>query len=184
MIMKTAAGPSHLKGIVKMRHVVSCFGYGYFIISFTLSKASYASYAIRYAASLENVFMVLSGMSNMEQLQDNTSYMKEFEPLTESEQEGIQKVVEALSKLPTIPCTKCRYCVDGCPKKINIPGLFQAYNNIIQFGDNEVSRRNYTQAIKDHGMASECIGCGKCETSCPQHLEIRKLLKDVTKVFE
>ena len=148
------------------------------------SKASYASYAIRYAASLENVFMVLSGMSNMEQLQDNTSYMKEFEPLTESEQEGIQKVVEALSKLPTIPCTKCRYCVDGCPKKINIPGLFQAYNNIIQFGDNEVSRRNYTQAIKDHGMASECIGCGKCETSCPQHLEIRKLLKDVTKVFE
>lgn len=146
--------------------------------------ASYASFAVRYAASLENVCMVLSGMSDLKQLKDNLSYMKEFAPLTETEQAGIRKVVEALSKLPTIPCTKCRYCVDGCPKKIHIPGLFQAYNHVVQFGDNEVSRRSYMQVIKESGRASSCIGCGKCEKICPQHLEIRNLLKEVSKVFE
>ena len=148
------------------------------------ANASYASFAVRYAASLENVFMVLSGMSDYDQLMDNASYMKEFKPLSKSEQERIEKVVETLSKLPTIACTKCRYCVDGCPKKINIPGLFQAYNNVIQFGDNEISRRSYTQVIKDSNLASTCIRCGKCEKSCPQHLEIRELLKEVTKMFE
>ena len=121
-----------------------------------LSDASYASFAVRYAASLEHVFMVLSGMSDMAQLGDNTSYMREFQPLTAEEQQGIVKVVEALEKLPTIPCTKCRYCVDDCPQKINIPGLFQAYNNVIQFGDNAVSRRNYNMAIKDRGLAGSC----------------------------
>ncbi len=147
-------------------------------------EASYASFAVRYAASLENVFMVLSGMSDFAQLEDNTSYMKDFVPLTEEEQTGIAKVVEELEKLPTIPCTKCRYCVDGCPQKINIPALFQAYNNVIQFGDNAISRKSYAGAIKDHGLSSDCIECGLCEEQCPQHLEIRSLLKDVTKMFE
>ncbi len=146
-------------------------------------EASYASFAIRYVASLEHVFMVLSGMSDFAQLEDNTSYMKDFVPLSEKEQEGIRKVVEELEKLPTIPCTKCRYCVDGCPKKINIPALFTAYNNVIQFGDNAISRKRYEEAIKDNGLASDCIGCGKCENSCPQHLEIRKLLEKVTEMF-
>ena len=147
-------------------------------------NASCASFAVRYAASLENVFMVLSGMSDYEQLVDNTSYMKDFEPLTEEEQAGIKKVVEELAKLPTIPCTKCRYCVDGCPQKINIPALFTAYNNVIQFGDNAVSRRSYENAISERGLASACVECGLCEEQCPQHLEIRDLLKDVTKMFE
>jgi len=148
------------------------------------SKASYASFAVRYAASLENVFMVLSGMSDFAQLSDNVSYMKEFIPLTEEEQGGIVKVVEELAKLPTIVCTKCRYCVEGCPQKINIPGLFQAYNNVIQFGDNVVSRRSYGNAVRDCGLASSCVSCGMCEEQCPQHLEIRELLKDVAKMFE
>ena len=147
-------------------------------------KASYASFAVRYAASLEHVFMVLSGMSDYEQLLDNTSYMKDFEPLSEKEQDGITRVVEELAKLPTIPCTKCRYCVDGCPQKINIPGLFQAYNNVIQFGDNAVSRRSYANAISERGLASACVECGLCEEQCPQHLQIRSLLKDVAKMFE
>ncbi len=147
-------------------------------------NASYASFAVRYAASLENVFMVLSGMSGYEQLLDNTSYMKDFVPLSEEEQAGITKVVEELAKLPTIPCTKCRYCVDGCPQKINIPGLFQAYNNVIQFGDNAVSRRRYEDAISERGLASACVECGLCEEQCPQHLEIRSLLKDVANMFE
>ena len=146
--------------------------------------ASYASFAVRYVASLDNVFMVLSGMSDYEQLVDNTSYMKEFVPLSEAEQEGIAKVVEALAKLPTIACTKCRYCVDGCPQNINIPGLFQAYNNVVQFGDNAVTRRSYKQAIKDRGLASSCVKCGLCEEQCPQHLEIRELLEKVAEVFE
>lgn len=147
-------------------------------------EASYASFAVRYAASLEQVFMVLSGMSDFAQLADNTSYMREFTPLSEEEQTGISRVVEELSKLPTIACTKCRYCVDGCPQKINIPGLFQAYNNVVQFGDNAISRRNYEQAVKDHGLASACVECGLCEEQCPQHLEIRDLLKDVKELFE
>lgn len=148
------------------------------------SKVSYASYAVRYVASLEHVFMVLSGMSDLEQLVDNTSYMRNFEPLTETEQDAIKKVVEELEKLPTIPCTKCRYCVDGCPQKINIPGVFQAYNRVIQFGDNAVSRRNYDMAVEGHGLPSSCVECGVCEEQCPQHLEIRELLKTITKTFE
>ena len=148
------------------------------------ANASFASFAVRYTASLDNVFMVLSGMSDYEQLLDNTSYMKEFKPLSDVEQESIAKVVDVLSKLPTIACTKCRYCVDGCPQNINIPGLFQAYNNVVQFGDNAISRRSYTQAIKDRGLASACVKCGLCEEQCPQHLEIRDLLEKVTEVFE
>ena len=148
------------------------------------ANASFASFAVRYTASLDNVFMVLSGMSDYEQLLDNTSYMKEFKPLSDVEQESIAKVVDVLSKLPTIACTKCRYCVDGCPQNINIPGLFQAYNNVVQFGDNAISRRSYTQAIKDRGLASACVKCGLCEEQCPQHLEIRELLEKVTEVFE
>jgi len=147
-------------------------------------EASYASFAVRYAASLEHVFMVLSGMSDFAQLSDNTSYMKEFKPLTDEEQAGIARVVEELEKLPTIPCTKCRYCVDGCPQKINIPALFQAHNNVIQFGDNAVSRRSYENAISERGLASACVECGLCEEQCPQHLEIRSLLKDIVKMFE
>ena len=148
------------------------------------AEASYASFAVRYVASLDNVFMVLSGMSDYEQLVDNTSYMKDFVPLSEAEQEGIAKVVEELAKLPTIACTKCRYCVDDCPQKINIPGLFQAYNNVVQFGDNEVTRKGYAHVIKDRGLASACVKCGLCEGHCPQHLEIRDLLEKVAEVFE
>lgn len=148
------------------------------------ANASFASFAVRYAASLDQVFMVLSGMSDLKQLADNTSYMKEFVPLSEEEQKGIDKVVEILEKLPTIPCTRCRYCVDGCPQKINIPALFKAYNNVVQFGDNEVTRRGYEQAVKDHGKASDCIACGLCEEQCPQHLEIRELLKKMAETFE
>lgn len=147
--------------------------------------ASLASFAIRYVASLDNVMVVLSGMSNIEQLEDNTSYMKDFQPLSEAEQQGIQKVVEELKKLPTIPCTKCRYCVEGCPKKILIPDIFSAYNNTIQFGSNPITLRGYAQAVAgEHGKPSDCVKCGKCEKQCPQHLEIRELLTKMTETFE
>lgn len=147
------------------------------------AEASYASYAIRYAASLDNVMLVLSGMSDMEQLLDNISYMKDFTPLTKEEKEAIAEVVEELSKLPTIACTKCRYCVEGCPKKIPIPDVFEDYNMTVQFGVNDVNRGNYARHTAEAGRAEECIRCGKCEGQCPQHLAIRELLVKVAETF-
>lgn len=145
--------------------------------------ASYASYAIRYAASLDNVMLVLSGMSNPAQLRDNTSYMKEFEPLSDREKAAIGQVVEELSKLPTIACTKCRYCVEGCPKRIAIPDVFEDYNMTVQFGVNDVNRGSYARHTADAGRAEDCIRCGKCEGQCPQHLQIRELLVQVAGTF-
>ena len=149
-------------------------------------KASYASYAVRFAASLDNVMVVLSGMSNEEQLEDNTSYMEQFKPLNDTEQQAIREVVEELRKLPTIACTKCRYCVDGCPQKILIPDQFEAYNLMIQFGDTPASRQSYKWAVgePEHGKASACVRCGKCEKQCPQHLPIRELLAKMAEVYE
>lgn len=146
-------------------------------------KASFASYAIRYAASLEHVVMVLSGMSNQEQLMDNISYMKELVPLLGRERQAIKKTVEELNRLPLIPCTKCRYCVEGCPKKIMIPDLFEDYNMVVQFGMTEANRGRYRIHTAEHGKADECIHCGRCESQCPQHLEIKELIDKVAAVF-
>jgi hypothetical protein len=145
---------------------------------------SYASYAIRFAAGFEQNIMVLSGMSNLEQMQDNLSYMKDFKPLNEKERAAVAQVCSIFGNLGAIPCTACRYCTAGCPKHISIPDLFSCMNAKQIFKDwnqdwyyNEV----YT---KNAGKASDCIKCGKCESACPQHLPIRKLLEDVAEVFE
>ena len=149
-----------------------------------LGGGSNASYAIRFAASFENVFMVLSGMSNLAQMQDNLSFMGDFHPLDAREREAIEQVRIALKKQEYIPCTACRYCTDGCPKKISIPDLFSCLNQKKRYRDwnSDVYYENYTSAGR--GKASECIGCGQCERACPQHLEIRNLLKLVAKQFE
>ena len=144
---------------------------------------SYASYAIRFAASFDGVFKVLSGMSDFEQLKDNTSYMKDFEPLNEEEMEAVTKVTEILKNLGGIPCTACRYCVDGCPMKISIPDLFSCYNAKKQFNDWN-SSYYYDIHTKTNGKASDCIKCGKCEQICPQHLPIREHLVQVKECFE
>lgn len=146
-------------------------------------EASFASFAIRYAASQDNVMLVLSGMSDEAQLADNTSYMKEFVPLSEQERQAIEKVVEELQKLPVIACTACRYCVEGCPKKIVIPEVFGAYNSVVQFGLNDVTRGNYNRAVANGGRAEACIKCGKCEGQCPQHLPIRDWLEKTAETF-
>lgn len=145
------------------------------------SNASYASFAIRYAASLENVMLVLSGMSNQQQLEDNMSYMKDFLPLSEREQTAIAEVVEELHKLPLIPCTKCRYCVEECPQHIKIPELFEDYNMQLQFGITEQVEKSYREHIAEGAAPEDCIKCGKCEAQCPQHIEIRKQLMEVAK---
>ena len=144
---------------------------------------SYASYAIRFAASFDGMFKVLSGMSSLDQMKDNLSYMKDFKPLNEHEFKAIEEVREILNKLGGIPCTACRYCVDGCPKKILIPDLFACFNQKVQFNDWN-SSYYYGVYTKENGKASDCIKCGKCERICPQHLEIRRLLADVAEKFE
>ena len=152
-----------------------------------LNGGSNASYAIRFAASLPNMAMVLSGMSDMAQMQDNVGAMKDFKPLDETEMAAVQKVCDIFRSLNLIPCTSCRYCIEEneCPKGIRIPDLFSALNAHEAF-HNWNTGYYYNNIITGggHGKASDCIKCGKCEKVCPQHLQIRELLKQVTKTFE
>lgn len=147
-----------------------------------LRGGSYASYAIRFCASFPQVFMVLSGMGNMEMMNDNVSYMKDFVPFSEEEHRAVAQVREILKYMDTIPCTACRYCTDVCPRHISIPDLFSCYNDRKQKDKDSVSR--YSTFIADGGRASECIKCGKCESMCPQHLRIREYLEEIAEIFE
>lgn len=152
-----------------------------------LNGGSNASYAIRFAASFPNMAMVLSGMSNMEQMQDNINAMKDFKPLDDKEMEAVHKVCDIFKSLNLIPCTSCRYCIEEneCPMGIRIPDMFSSLNAHEAF-HNWNTGYYYSNIItgNGHGKASECIKCGKCERVCPQHLEIRKLLENVARTFE
>lgn len=146
-----------------------------------LGGGSHASYAIRFAASHEGVFRVLSGMSTLEQVEDNIQFMSEFHPLDEKELAALERVRDIITAQPSIPCTSCRYCVDGCPKEIQIPDLFGLYNQKVVYLSPGWS---YESKTKDHGKASDCVGCGQCEDICPQHIPIREWLKKVAEAFE
>lgn len=149
-----------------------------------LGDASPASYAIRYAAGFEDVILVLSGMSSTEQVLDNISYMKDFKPLDEKEDNAVKRVTEIFRSKNMIACTACRYCVDGCPANISIPDLFACMNTKKMF-NNWNSIFYYNGVLTDKkGKASDCIGCGACEEICPQKLNIRELLKEVAAEFE
>ena len=150
-----------------------------------LNNGSTASYAIRYAASNDNVRVVLSGMSTLEQMKDNVSYMKEFKPLEDKEREAIDKVVEIFKSKSLIPCTACRYCTDGCPMSIRIPDIFACLNKNNLF--NDWSDEFYYSTVltgNGHAKASECIQCGQCEGICPQSLPIIELLQKAAETFE
>lgn len=149
-----------------------------------LHGGSPASYAIRYAAGFEGMGMVLSGMSSMEQMEDNISYMRSFQPLSKRELEAIGKVREVFRGMNLIPCTACRYCVDGCPMHISIPDLFAVMNTKQIYHDWNADYYYGQVHTKTGGKASACVKCGKCEQACPQHLPIRELLTDVAREFE
>ncbi len=147
-------------------------------------EMSYASWAIRYVASLEGIITVLSGMSNIEQMEDNLSYMKDFKPLDRQEQATIRKAQEALNAIKSIPCTACHYCTEGCPKHIAIPEIFSARNKQLIWGQLEEGRSDYAKAIEGTGRASDCIACGQCERACPQQLRVIEHLKNCAGIFD
>ena len=152
-----------------------------------LHGGSNASYALRFAASFPNMAMVLSGMSDMAQMEDNLSAMRDFVPLNEIEMDAVHRVCDIFRSLNLVPCTGCRYCVEEstCPKGIRIPDMFSSLNAHEAF-HNWNTGYYYDSVItgEGHGKASECIRCGKCEKVCPQHLPIRELLKKVASTFE
>jgi len=147
-------------------------------------KPSYSSWAIRFAASNPGIITVLSGMSNVAQMLDNTSYMQDFKPLTNSEQEAVVKAREALSKVPQVPCTNCKYCVPNCPKEIPIPDIFDCLNRAIVFKDTESAKFWYNGMVCTEVKASDCVACGNCERVCPQKIKIIETLREAAAKFE
>ena len=152
------------------------------------SEASVPSWAIRFAASLPNVMVVLSGMSSLEQMQDNTGFMSEFKPLNDEEKALCFKAADIINSQITVPCTGCSYCTGGCPMNIAIPQYFSIYNEDMREDLEEkgwtINYTNYEILAGKFGKASDCIQCGQCESVCPQHLTIITFLKDVARHYE
>ena len=147
---------------------------------------SCSSWALRFAASLEGLVCVLSGMSNVEQMADNLTTMENFQPLTEDEHAVLDEVCAAFKAIPTIPCTACAYCVKNCPAQVAIPAAFQAYNKYLTYNSLASARSGYNWATSkpDANKAGACIGCGQCEEVCPQHISIREELKKVAATLD
>jgi predicted aldo/keto reductase-like oxidoreductase len=146
-------------------------------------EASPASWAIRYAASLPNVMMVLSGMSDYEQMEDNLSFMRQFQPLSDEEQHVLEEVNQALKQYAGIACTACHYCTPGCPMDIHIPEIFAVMNVYKMYGQLSEARNDYGWRPGGE-KASACVQCGQCESACPQHLPIISLLEEVVETLE
>lgn len=146
--------------------------------------ASYASWALRFAASLDGVLAVLSGMSDTAQMQDNLATFASFAPMDEADRAVIAKAQQILAHSAAIPCTGCGYCVEGCPRQILIPKVFAAANKQLGQNDANKAKEAYARAIDGRGKASDCIGCGQCEGACPQHLPVIEWLRKCAEILE
>ncbi len=145
-----------------------------------LNGGSYASYALRYAASYPEVFMVLSGMGSTEMMQDNINTFTDFVPLSKEEREATDRAREIIRKVRQIPCTKCSYCTEVCQKNIPIPELFSIYNDVMSA---KITVGKAKESFpKDKPTAADCIKCGRCEKVCPQNIEIRQHLEKISKM--
>jgi len=140
-------------------------------------SASAASWAMRYAGSLNGIITVLSGMSSIEQVEDNLKTMSDFKPLDEKERAAMQRASDIILSADTVPCTSCRYCTEVCPKDIEVPGILASLNSYISYENLACAEHSYEFATRDGGTADKCISCKKCEAVCPQHIEISEQLK-------
>ena len=148
------------------------------------ANASCASWAIRFAASLDGVITVLSGMSSVGQMADNVSYMKAFRPLDDKERAVIDKAIAVLASIPSVPCTACEYCISGCPNGIVIPKIMEMLNREMVYKDPRSAKFGYFWETQFGGKASDCIACGKCEQACPQQIKIVDYLKEAAAKYE
>ena len=147
--------------------------------------ATSASIALRYAASLPGVKMVLSGMNATSQLEDNIKTFTDFVPFTDEQMDTVLRAGHVILSAPTVPCTACRYCVDGCPMSIRIPDIFQRYNMLLTFGEHFRPHGMYRDLINaGSGRAGDCIACGQCENACPQHISIIEELKKASALLD
>lgn len=142
------------------------------------------SWALRFAASLDGIITVLSGMSTLEQMEQNLNTMSQFQPLTPAELDTIEKAREALASVSSIPCTSCQYCVKGCPQGIPIPSVFSAMNTQLIYGNLDRAKGSYGFATQNKSKASDCIQCGQCESVCPQHISIIEELQKAAATLE
>ena len=148
------------------------------------ADASVASWAFRFAASLDGVMTILSGMSNDEQMNDNISTFKNLEPLNDSEKALIDEVTQRMLDTPLIGCTACKYCCDGCPQNISIPDVFRVIDTMRKYKEEWRAKNYYGNVSQKGGKAGDCIACGQCEGVCPQHLPIIELLKEASELLD
>ena len=147
-------------------------------------QASMASWALRFAADLPGVMMVLSGMSTLEQMQQNTELFNSLQPLSPEEKATLAQAAELIHATGTIPCTGCQYCVEGCPAQINIPAILDLLNEYARFGSIQSARQSYGYRTRGKGLASACVNCGQCLSACPQHIESAAHMARAAELFE
>lgn len=145
---------------------------------------SLASWAMRFAASLDGIITVLSGMSDLQQMEDNCISIADFQPFSAEEDAVIEKAVSMFKEIPIIPCTYCKYCIDDCPQNINIPEIFDTQNAYTLYNNFATNHRHYGFVVNGRGKASDCISCGVCESRCPQHIKIPQRLVEAAELFE
>ena len=171
-------------GIIRLASFVVALYFLKALMKAYAPDASFASWAIRFAASLDGVLTVLSGMSNEAQMRDNLSFMADFKPLNAEERDIIRRSQEIMDQSGAIQCTGCGYCLEGCPLSIPISEVFEAANLHLVSGQTQQGKEKYAQATQGKGRAGECVGCKNCESVCPQHLEITQHLKTAASLFD